>query len=131
MQGSLVQYVYLASAVLFVLALKWMGQVKTARRGNWAGTAAMVLAVLGTLAAGGFSAQGYTWIVIAMLVGTAVGAPMALVMPMTAVPQRTALSHAFGGLAAALVGVAEYHERGAELSTFTAGALAAEMLLGF
>jgi H+-translocating NAD(P) transhydrogenase subunit beta len=129
--SSLVQYIYLSSAALFVLALKWMGQVKTARRGNWAGTAAMLLALIGTLVAGNFSAQGYLWVAVALVIGSAVGLPMALVMPMTAVPQRTALSHAFGGLAAALVGVAEYHEQGANLSGFTAAALSAEMLLGF
>jgi NAD(P) transhydrogenase subunit beta len=126
-----VNYVYLLSAALFILALKWMGQVKTARRGNWAGTAAMVLAVLGTLAAGGFDGRGYTYIAIALVVGAAIGTPMALIMPMTAVPQRTALSHAFGGLAAALVGVSEYVESGEHLSPFIAGALAFEMLLGF
>ncbi|HKU36533.1 MAG TPA: NAD(P)(+) transhydrogenase (Re/Si-specific) subunit beta [Polyangiales bacterium] len=130
--SSAVQYVYLASAALFILSLKWMGQVKTARRGNWAGTAAMLLAVLGTLLGGGISSQGFLWIAVAIVVGSAIGAPMALVMPMTAVPQRTALSHAFGGLAAALVGVAEYLEqREHGLSTFTTAALSAEMLLGF
>ncbi len=128
-----VQYVYLASAALFILSLKWMGQVKTARHGNWAGIAAMLLAVLGTLFAGGISSQGFMWIGVAIAIGAVVGAPMALIMPMTAVPQRTALSHAFGGLAAALVGVAEYLEnRGGDgLSTFTMGALSTEMLLGF
>jgi NAD(P) transhydrogenase subunit beta len=127
-----VQYVYLASAALFILSLKWMGQVRTARRGNWAGTAAMVLAVLGTLIAGGITGQGYLWIAVALVVGAAIGTPMAIVMPMTAVPQRTALSHAFGGLAAALVGVAEYLENAnSGMSTFTVGALSVEMLLGF
>src|SRR5690348_10466448 len=124
--STLVQYAYLASAALFVLALKWMSQVKTARRGNWAGVAAMTLAVVGTLVAGGFSydftGAGYMWIAIAIVLGTAIGTPMAVLMPMTAVPQRTALSHAFGGLAAALVGVAEYHEQAAHLSRVTAGA---------
>jgi NAD(P) transhydrogenase subunit beta len=131
--SSLVQYVYLASAALFILSLKWMGQVKTARRGNWAGTAAMGLAVLGTLIGGGISGQGFLWIAVAVVVGTAIGTPMALIMPMTAVPQRTALSHAFGGLAAALVGVAEYLEgsHAGTLTTFETGALATEMLLGF
>jgi H+-translocating NAD(P) transhydrogenase subunit beta len=128
---SAVQYVYLASAALFILSLKWMGQVKTARRGNWAGTAAMILAVLGTLFGGGFTSQGFMWIAVAIVVGAAIGTPMAIVMPMTAVPQRTALSHAFGGLAAALVGVAEYLENRETLSAFTTGALSAEMLLGF
>lgn len=131
--SSLVQYVYLASAALFILSLKWMGQVKTARRGNWAGTAAMALAVIGTLIGGGISSEGFMWIAIAIFIGSAIGVPMAVMMPMTAVPQRTALSHAFGGLAAALVGVAEYIEGrdAGHLSHFTAGALAAEMLLGF
>jgi NAD(P) transhydrogenase subunit beta len=127
----MVEFIYLASAALFILALKWMSQVKTARRGNWAGMAAMTLAVAGTLVSGHFSEQGYTWIAIALVIGAVIGTPMALVMPMTAVPQRTALSHAFGGLATALVGVAEYHENASHLTTFTAGALSAEMLLGF
>jgi NAD(P) transhydrogenase subunit beta len=131
--SSLVQYVYLLAAALFILSLKWMGQVKTARRGNWAGAAAMLLAVLGTLLGGGITSQGFLYIVIAIAVGAIAGIPMAIVMPMTAVPQRTALSHAFGGLAAALVGVAEYIEGRdhGTLSHFTAGALATEMLLGF
>src|SRR5690606_21025939 len=107
--ATLEQLMYLASAGLFILSLMWMSQVKTARRGNWAGALAMLLAVAGTIAPAGFDAVGYRWIAIAMVVGALIGAPMALFMPMTAVPQRTALSHAFGGLAAALVGVAEYH----------------------
>jgi NAD(P) transhydrogenase subunit beta len=127
----LVDLIYLASAAQFILALKWMGQVKTARRGNWSGVIAMVLAVIGTLVAGHFDMTGYTWIAIAIVVGSAIGVPMALIMPMTAVPQRTALSHAFGGLATALVGVAEYHVQSPEIATFTMGALSAEILLGF
>jgi NAD(P) transhydrogenase subunit beta len=130
-QTTFINYVYLASAALFILALKWMGQVKTARRGNWAGTAAMVLAVGGTIIAGRFSSEGYTWIAIALVIGSAIGVPMAVFMPMTAVPQRTALSHAFGGLAAALVGFAEYRENAPHIPAFTSFALALEMLLGF
>src|SRR4030095_6127268 len=104
------QYIYLCSAALFVLSLKWMGQVRTSRRGNWAGTLAMLLAVVGTLLLSGFSTQAYVWIVGAVVLAAIVGIPMAVFMPMTAVPQRTALSHAFGGLAAGLVGTAEYLE---------------------
>jgi NAD(P) transhydrogenase subunit beta len=127
-----VNLAYLVSAVLFVLALKWMSQVKTARKGNWAGTAAMVIAVLATLVAGApnFTTQGYMWIAIAIVVGAAAGAPMALIMPMTAVPQRTALSHAFGGLAVGLVGIAKYFTYDGKMSTMVAGALGAEILLG-
>jgi NAD(P) transhydrogenase subunit beta len=125
-----VNLAYLLSAALFVLALKWMSQVKTARKGNWAGTAAMVIAVLATLVAGDFDGQGYVWIAIAIVVGAAIGAPMALIMPMTAVPQRTALSHAFGGLAVGLVGIAKYFTYDGKMSTMVAGALGAEILLG-
>ncbi len=133
---SFVQYIYLASAALFILSIKWMGQVKTARHGNWAGTAAMLLAVIGTLVGGGISGTGFLWAAVAIVIGGAIGLPMAIVMPMTAVPQRTALSHAFGGLAAALVGVCEYMEMRSHaahegVSTFIMGALSAEMLLGF
>ncbi|MBI2890586.1 MAG: NAD(P)(+) transhydrogenase (Re/Si-specific) subunit beta [Nitrospirae bacterium] len=129
MSEQWVQFVYLASAALFVLSLKWMGQVKTSRRGNWAGTLAMVLAVVGTLA--GFDVKGWTWIALAIALGSLIGAPMAIFMPMTAVPQRTALSHAFGGLAAGLVGTAEYYSNAPHIGTFTMGALSTEILLGY
>jgi NAD(P) transhydrogenase subunit beta len=124
-------YAYLASAALFILSLKWMSQVKTSRRGNWAGTAAMTLAIAGTLLPAGFGTTAYLWIGGAVVLGAIVGVPMAVLMPMTAVPQRTALSHAFGGLAAGLVGVAEYLERTPHLDAFSMAALSAEMVLGF
>src|SRR6266545_502130 len=125
------QYVYLVGAALFVLSIKWMGQVRTSRRGNWAGSLAMVLAVAGTLLAIQLSATSYGWIAGAVLIGAVVGIPMAVLMPMTAVPQRTALSHAFGGLAAGLVGTAEYLEFAPHIPRFVMGALTAEMLLGY
>jgi NAD(P) transhydrogenase subunit beta len=123
--------VYLAAAALFILSIKWMSQVRTSRRGNWAGSLAMVLAVMGTVAWAGFSAKAFAWIGGAVAVGALIGIPMAVWMPMTAVPQRTALSHAFGGLAAGLVGTAEYLEFAPNIPTFAMGALAAEMLLGY
>jgi NAD(P) transhydrogenase subunit beta len=125
------QYVYLASAALFVLSIKWMGQVRTSRRGNWAGSLAMVLAVAGTILPVGFTVQSFTWIGTAIVIGAAIGVPMAVLMPMTAVPQRTALSHAFGGLAAGLVGTAEYLENAPNIPKFVMGALGAEMVLGY
>jgi NAD(P) transhydrogenase subunit beta len=96
----------------------------------------MAMAVAGTLA--GVAAGGgthYWWILAAFIVGSAVGYPLAQV-PLTAVPQRTALSHAFGGLAAGLVGTAKYfHYYGdrneAALVPYVVIALAAEILLGF
>jgi H+-translocating NAD(P) transhydrogenase subunit beta len=125
------QYVYLASAALFVLSIKWMGQVRSSRRGNWAGTLAMILAVAGTFFAGHFTAASYGWIAGAIVIGALIGIPMAVLMPMTAVPQRTALSHAFGGLAAGMVGTAEYLQNAPNIPKFVMGALGFEMLLGY
>ena len=125
------QLAYIGGAACFVLALKWMSGPTTARRGLWIGIAGMTIAVVGTLTDGRI--QGYEWIVVAFVIGAAIGVPMAVFMPMTAMPQRTALSHAFGALAAGLVGTAEYYrglETG-ELSKFTLGALGLEILLGF
>ena len=136
-----IQLIYLVSTALFILSLKWMSHPSTARRGIVAGVVAMVAAVGGTLMTPGL--ESYYWIVGAIAVGCVVGVPLAMV-PLTAVPQRTALSHAFGGLAAGLVGVAEYYlkckhdvdfkdspEFIRELTGFTTGALTAEVLLGF
>src|SRR3989304_3333928 len=98
--------IYLVSAILFVLSLMWMNHPSTARRGVYSGVVAMLAAIGGTLLLP--EIQSYTWIVIAMTVGCVLGVPLAMV-PLTAVPQRTALSHAFGGLAAGLVGASEYY----------------------
>jgi NAD(P) transhydrogenase subunit beta len=119
---------YLVSAALFILALKWLSAVPTARRGVVVGILGMALAVGGTLLSP--EIVSYRWIAIAFVLGTVIGVPMAM-MPMTAVPQRTALSHAFGALAAALVGTAEYYLRSSSLDRFTAGALVLEVILGF
>src|SRR5438093_3136124 len=66
---------------------------------------------------------------IAFVLGSAIGVPLAYLMPMTAVPQRTALSHAFGALAAALIGTAEYYRETPH--GFVIVALIVETLLGF
>jgi proton-translocating NAD(P)+ transhydrogenase subunit beta len=126
----LTQASYLLAATLFILSLRWLNHPSTARRGVAAGVAGMAAAIVGTLLHPGL---GYTWIVAAMIVGTVIGVPLSKV-PLTAVPQRTALSHAFGGLAAALVGTAEYFlgvsGSGHDLTPFRTGALAAEVILG-
>jgi NAD(P) transhydrogenase subunit beta len=119
---------YLVAAVLFILALKWLSAVPTARRGVAVGILGMALAVGGTLLSP--EIVSYRWIGVAFVLGSVIGVPMAM-MPMTAVPQRTALSHAFGALAAALVGTAEFYLRTPRLDRFTAGALALEVVLGY
>src|SRR5581483_4705754 len=123
----LVRISYVVAAGLFILSIKWMGGPATARRGVLAGEIGMLLAITGTLLR--HEVVNYQWIVIACLVGSAIGVPLAYLMPMTAVPQRTALSHAFGALAAALIGTAEYYR--AMPHGFVMAALVLEMLLGY
>jgi NAD(P) transhydrogenase subunit beta len=127
----IVQAAYLIAAILFILALMWMSSPKTARRGVWAGEIGMLLAVVGTLLH--HEVVSYDLILIAVLIGSAIGVPMAYLMPMTAIPQRTAISHAFGALAVGLIGVAEYYRLAPtqEPGSFVMWALMFEMLLGF
>src|SRR3954465_16076762 len=106
--GSLVNYIYIVSGALFILSLKWMNSPVTARRGIFAGEAGMAMAIGGTLIT---HHSNWEWILAALLIGSPPGVPIAYIMPMTAVPQRTAMSHACGALAAALVGTAEYYQR--------------------
>jgi NAD(P) transhydrogenase subunit beta len=127
---DLTQLSYLAAAVLFILSLRWLNHPKTARQGVAAGVAGMTLAVVGALLAP--EIVNFTWIAVAAIVGTAIGIPLSWV-PLTAVPQRTALSHAFGGLAAGLVGTAKYtiwFQHG-ELTRFRTAAIVLEIILGY
>jgi NAD(P) transhydrogenase subunit beta len=126
---SPVAYIYVLSAALFILSLRWMSDVKSSRKGNLAGALGMLLAVLATLAA--VHIQRYDLVALAVIIGTVIGTPMALKMPMTAVPQRTAISHAFGSLAAALVGTAEYYNATPNIDKFTMAVLSAEAVLGY
>jgi NAD(P) transhydrogenase subunit beta len=124
---------YFIAAALFVLSLKWLGSPATARRGVLAGEIGMLLAIAGTLMLPDINS--FSWIVICILAGTAIGIPIAVLMPMTAVPQRTALSHSFGGLAVGLVGTAKYYlwlrTEPDRLTPFTMGVLSFEILLGY
>src|SRR5215472_2403585 len=108
----LIEVVYLVASALFILSLKWMSSPATARRGILAGEAGMVLAIAGTLLHHGII--DYKWIVIALVLGSGIGIPLGMVQ-MTAVPQRTALSHAFGALCVTLVGAAEFYLRAPDI----------------
>src|ERR1700691_2813594 len=121
---------YILAAAGFILAIKWMNSPATARRGVIVGEIGMLLAVVGTLLRA--DVIHYQWILVAFFLGSAIGVPLAYLMPMTAVPQRTAISHAFGALAAALIGTAEYYKDMPQTPHgFRMGALVAETLLGF
>ena len=132
MRLHLIQIAYLFATALFVFALHWMNDPRTARRGVISGVVAMFMAVAGTMIEPGIIHWG--WIALALALGFAAGVPLSRV-PLTAVPQRTALSHAFGGLAAGLVGTAEYylwlHQSVEKLTAFRMTAIIAEIILGY
>ena len=123
----IIELTYLAATALFILSLKWMSAPTTARHGVWAGELGMLLAIAGTLLNHGI--VDYKWIAIALVLGTIIGVPLGMVH-MTAVPQRTALSHAFGALCVTLVGTSEFYLRGGEVSRFTLSVLCMEVILG-
>jgi NAD(P) transhydrogenase subunit beta len=123
------------ATALFIFALYWMNDPKTARRGVIAGVTGMTVAVVATWIQPEIVHHG--WIIAAIAAGFLVGVPLSQV-PLTAVPQRTALSHAFGGLAAGLVGTAEFFlwlgepaKAAVQLTPFRMGALVVEVILGF
>jgi NAD(P) transhydrogenase subunit beta len=120
---------YLIASVCFILALQALSSPKHARRGNAIGAFGMLVAVVGTLILNEIIT--FKWIVPALILGSLIGAGMSIWIPMTKMPERIALSHSFGGLAAALVGVSEYHHLGASISRFTMTALGLEVFLGF
>src|SRR5215213_7442627 len=130
--NAFVQLSYLVATVLFIFALHWMNAPTTARKGVYAGVAAMVIAIGATWAQPEVVHHG--WIILAIIAGVVVGVPLSMV-PLTAVPQRTALSHAFGGLAAGLVGTAKYYlwysEGPEHLTTFRMVAIIVEIILGY
>ena len=132
MNDSFWQAAYIIAALCVVFSIKWLSSPVTARRGIRVGEFGMLLAVVGTLLR--HEVVSFEWIAIAFVAGAAVGAPLAYLMPMTSVPQLTALSHAFGALAAALVGSAEFYKdvaAGDPTTGFKMVAIVIESLLGY
>jgi len=123
----IIEITYLAATALFILSLKWMSSPTTARHGVWAGELGMLLAVAGTLLNRGI--VDYKWVAIALVLGSMIGVPLGKVQ-MTAVPQRTALSHAFGALCVTLVGAAEFYLRAPNVPRFMMSVLSMEVILG-
>jgi NAD(P) transhydrogenase subunit beta len=122
------RYGYILSAAMFVLGLKGLSSPRWARAGMSLAAVGMFVAVVGTL----FHPHivNYRWIGLGLLLGAVIGGTMGLRIPMTAVPQRTALSHSLGALAACLVGISEYFRFGGELSRVTLTALGFEVIVG-
>ena len=128
MNDALLAAAYLASAILFVLGLRALNSPETARRGLFLAEIGMLLAIVGTLLHNAI--VQYQWILVGLAVGSTIGALMAIFMPMTAMPQRIAISHSFGALAATLVGMIEYYEHTLTIDHGTMAALGFEVLFG-
>jgi NAD(P) transhydrogenase subunit beta len=128
LESYFMEATYLLASILFVFSLKGMSHPETARRGMFLAEAGMMAAIIGTLI--GQHIVTWGWIIAGLSIGSIIGAWMAVSVPMTAMPQRTALSHAFGALAAALVGVGEFLVHGAQMGVVTRGALGFEVMLG-
>src|SRR3981189_3664793 len=123
----IIETTYLIATALFSLSLKWMSSPTTARHGVWAGELGMLLAVAGTLLNRGV--VDYNWVGNVVVLGSMTGVPPGEVH-MTAVPQRTALSRAFGALCVTLVGAAEFYLRAPNVPRFMMSVLSMEVILG-
>jgi H+-translocating NAD(P) transhydrogenase subunit beta len=124
---QLIDFTYIAAAIGFILSIKWLGSPITAKRGVIIGEIASAVAVIATLCDP--QVDQYKWIIITLIVGAAVGVPLGMVK-MTAVPQRTALSHAFGALSAALIGIAEYYVAAPGVPRFQMAEIGLEVIIG-
>ncbi len=124
------QLSYLTASVLFVLGLRSLTKPDSARRGMQQAAAGMLLAIVGTLTK--HEIVRYDFILGGLALGTAIGYPLGMYVPMTAMPQRIAISHMFGALAATLVGIAEYYTlgNGAAVPHGTMAALGFEVMFG-
>jgi len=125
-----VELAYLVSVIGFALSLKWMTAVTTARRAVLAGEIAFAIAIIATLVNPAITGTGWFLIIVALALGTLIGIPLGLRVPMTAMPERIALSHAFGALAAALVGIAHYYLTYHSTNKFETAVLGVEIVLG-
>ena len=125
-----IEAAYLLASILFVLGLRSLTIPDKARRGMQLAALGMLAAIVGTLV--NHDIVRYDWIIGGLTLGTVIGYPLGVYVPMTAMPQRIAISHMFGAVAATLVGVAEYLHLGSGLAVGrgTMAALGFEVLFG-
>ncbi|MDO7636539.1 MAG: NAD(P)(+) transhydrogenase (Re/Si-specific) subunit beta, partial [Porticoccaceae bacterium] len=109
MNPNLVNFIYLIAGVLFILGIKGLTKPKTAVRGNMLSALGMLLAVVVTLLS--IHHVDFAYIIAGLILGTLVGAVMALRVQMTSMPQMVALLNGFGGGASLAIAVAEYFSK--------------------
>src|SRR3989338_2927496 len=108
MSATLATVSYVGATILFILSLGGLSNPETSRRGNLYGMIGMTIAVLATVFGPNVTAAGIPWIIVAMLIGGSIGIYAARVVKMTQMPELVALMHSLVGLAACLVGYANY-----------------------
>src|SRR2546426_4636376 len=108
MSASLVTVSYIGATILFILSLGGLSNPESSRRGNLYGIIGMAIAVLATVFGPQVTPSGLAWIAGAMAVGAAIGLYAARTVRMTQMPELVALMHSLVGLAAVLVGFANY-----------------------
>ncbi len=115
MSAGLVQAAYIVAALFFILSLAGLSKQESARAGNYYGIAGMTIALIATIF--GPESQGFGGIIVAMVIGGAVGIYYAKRVEMTEMPELVAILHSFVGMAAVLVGFNSYLEPPAPVST--------------
>jgi len=128
MEMGTISAAYIASAVLFILSLAGLSNQETSRRGNWYGIIGMAIAVIATIL--NKNVDAYGWLIIAMVIGGAIGARVAARVEMTQMPELVAILHSFVGLAAVLVGFASFFDPTLELYGVEATIHNVEVYLG-
>jgi NAD(P) transhydrogenase subunit beta len=113
---GLVTVSYIAATILFILSLGGLSNPETARKGNFYGILGMTIAILATIAGPKVTGGGYVPLIVAMLIGGNIGIYAARKVKMTEMPELVALMHSLVGLAAVLVGFANYMDPAAHLT---------------
>ena len=128
MTDSISELAYLIASLLFILGLRGLRAPQSARGGLVLAEVGMLIAIVATLLH--HRLVRYEWIGAGVVIGSGIGTAMAVLIPMTKMPERIALSHAFGGIAAALVGISEYYRHGGLLPSGKMAAVGFEVMLG-
>jgi NAD(P) transhydrogenase subunit beta len=116
MNPLFINFIYIISAALFIFGLKMLSSPATARKGNLLSSLGMLIAIVVTLMNAGLD---YKWIFLGIIIGSGIGAFVAIRVEMTTMPEMVALFNGFGGISSLLLAWAEYHQN-RELSVFIA-----------